>query len=201
MTEGFSSKVYGFCRGMWRVISAITTPLKVYGTENIPGDGAMILCANHVSARDPLMIAIAMKRPVAFMSKKELFESKPLRWLMVRLGTFPVARGEADLSAMRTSFSILKSGDCLGIFPQGHRRKKDKTEPPMNTGVAMIAVRSKAPLIPVHIEGDYRLFRPVRMVFGAPMDFSGISHADKTAMDAVTEQIRESIFSLEVPEN
>jgi len=120
--------------------------------------------------------------------------------ILYKLGAFPVSRGEADLSSIRTSLSILKDGHCLLIFGQGTRRKKtDTQEPPMHTGVAMLAVRSKAPVVPVYIKPPYRIFRRMRVYIGKPLDFSDIRRADSATLQNVTDQISGAIFSMDKP--
>ena len=202
MTEGYSERFYCTLVGLARAVIHLVYPPKVAGRENIPESSAFILCANHISLRDPVLVATIVKQPLHFMAKKELFETK-FKWftaLLKKLGAFPVSRGDGDLTAIRTSLSILKEGECLGIFGQGTRRKKgDTEEPPMNTGVAMLAVRSKAPVVPVYIQSPYKLFRRMCVFIGKPLEFSDIRRADMATLTNVTEQISNAIFSLNAP--
>lgn len=202
MTEGYSERLYRILVGMARGVFRLVYPPKVMGRENIPEDIPYILCANHISMRDPVLVATIVKQPLHFMAKRELFETK-FKWfpkLIKKLGAFPVSRGDGDLTAIRTSLSILKEGECLGIFGQGTRRKKgDTEEPPMNTGVAMLAVRSKVPVVPLYIQSPYRLFRCVRVFIGKPLEFSDIKRADMATLTNVTEQISDAVFSLNAP--
>lgn len=204
MSEQYSLPFYRRIVGLAKGAMHLLYPPRVEGLENIPEEGPFILCSNHISMRDPVLIAAVCKRPLRFMAKQELFETRA-KWFttfLYKLGAFPVARGEGDLSAIRTSLSILKNGECLGIFPQGTRRKKtDAQEPPMNAGVAMLAVRAKVPVVPVYLKAPYRLFCRMRVRIGAPMDFSDIRRADKAALSDVTEQISGAIFSLDSPKN
>lgn len=204
MSENYSSRFYWRIVGLARGALRLLYPPRVEGLENIPQEGPFILCANHLSLRDPVLIASICRRPLRFMAKQELFETRS-KWFtgfLYRLGAFPVARGEGDLSAIRTSLAVLKNGECLGIFPQGTRRKKnDAQEPPLNSGVAMIAVRAKVPVVPVYLKSPYRLFRRMHVLVGAPLDFSGIRRADKAALNDVTAQISSAIFSLDAPKD
>lgn len=202
MNSEYSPKFYDKIVVLARGLVSLLYPPKVEGIENLPADGACIICPNHVSMRDVVVVAAISKRRLRFMGKKELFDTK-FKWFTAfisKLGAFPVARGDADLSAIRTSLSILKEQQCLLIFGQGTRRRREDTEePPMNTGVAMLALRSKAPVVPVYIRPPYRIFRRMHVCIGKPLDFSGIRRADKQTMQDVTDQISGAIFSMAAP--
>ena len=92
-------------------------PMKVTGVENLPAEGACILCSNHLSDWDPFLLACALPRQVVFLAKKELFEVPVVRWFVKKMGAFPVNRGSTDLAAIRKCMSVVKEGDVLGIFP------------------------------------------------------------------------------------
>ena len=199
MENGYSKSLYSKVLPLVKAVANIFFPPKVEGIENLPAEGGCIICPNHLSMIDPVIIAAISKRHLRFMGKTELFDTK-FKWFtkfLYGLGAFPVARGDADLSAIRTSLSILKEGNCLLIFGQGTRRKKtDTEEPPMNTGVALLALRSKMPVIPVYIRPPYRIFRRMHVCIGKPLDFSEIRRADKQTMQDVTDKISGAIFSM-----
>lgn len=200
MDESFSAALYRRLCAIGRFLAGGLYRPEVYGLENIPKDGPVILCANHLSLRDPILMASLVERPIAFMAKKELFKVKWFGSLLRRIGVFPVARGETDIGAVRTSISILKQEGCLGIFAQGTRKKKkQQADPPMNAGVALIAIRSGAPVIPVYVKGPYRIFRRVRFYFGKPLNFSDVKKPDSAALEGTTEQIRRAIYALDAP--
>ena len=202
MENGYSKSLYDKVVPLARLLASVLYPPKVEGIENLPADGGCIICPNHLSMLDPVIIAAISKRRLRFMSKTELFDTK-FKWFtkfLYELGAFPVARGDADLSAIRRSLSVLKDNECLLIFGQGTRRKKtDAEEPPMNTGVALLALRSKAPVVPVYIRPPYRIFRRMHVYIGKPLDFSDIKRADKQTMQDVTDKISGAIFSMAVP--
>ncbi len=162
---------YRFILGIARFLVLILYPIRVKGLENIPGDGSVILCANHIHNFDPILLAsAAKKRDVCFMAKAELYKVKWLRWFFAWLGVIPVRRGESDMGALRTSMAVLKEGRALGIFAQGHR---DATgELAMESGVTLMALRTGAPVVPVFMVGPYRLFRRFAIRIGAPVDLS-----------------------------
>src|SRR5688500_14187997 len=94
--------------------------IKVEGGEHVPERGPVILASNHRSNMDPVLLASALRRPVAFMSKAELFVG-PLGWIMRWIGQFPVRRGGIDREALRQTDAVLARGSMLGLFPEGTR--------------------------------------------------------------------------------
>ncbi len=133
--------------------------------------GKAILISNHQSMWDPLMISYFLLRPVHWMGKSELFEKPITRFFFKAVKTFPVHRGKGDLSAIKHAFKILRDGKILGIFPQGTRRKNGEIGE-FETGAAMIALRNKAPVIPIFVKGDYTKFKRMIVIAGQPINLS-----------------------------
>lgn len=191
------SLFYRFCRAILRIYFFLFLPLSASGLENIPNDGAVILCGNHISLLDPPAIGALSRRPVCFMAKKELFSVKPFAALLKKLGAFPVDRKNSDMAALRLSIAILKRGDVLGIFPEGSRAK-DGVQLKMESGVGFIALRARAAVVPVRIFGPYRTFRKTHIAFGAPVqleDLHGLTDGD-TLKEAMG-RIESAIYALE----
>jgi len=199
MNEDFRPKLYRFLIRLAYFLSHLFFPLRVEGLENVPLEGPLILCANHVTLADPVLMAAVVGRPIRFIAKKELFKAKWFGSFLRHIGAFPVARGETDIGAVRNCLSLLKEGQCLGIFAQGTRRRKNQAEPAMNTGVALIAIRSRAPVVPVYIR-PYHVFGRVHMYFGPPLDYSRVARADSAVLSGTTEEIGRAIFALGAPQ-
>ena len=193
MKKGF----YRFLCAFMGAIYAVLYPARVDGVENIPEEGAFILCSNHCSNRDPFYLAIrSKKRYFHFMAKVQLFRFKPLAAVVTALGAFPVDRGHSDLSAIRTALGLLREGHGLAVFPQG-TRIKDNSPAPMLEGVSMIALRSGAPVIPAYIGGPYRLFRKTQVSFGPPVSFEGLGRrVDSDTLDKATRRIEAAVWGL-----
>ena len=103
-------------------IVGIIFNIRVIGAEKEPDEGGFMVCANHTSATDPVVLCYAFrKHQVRFMAKKELFKVPVVNWIVGLLGAFPVDRGGNDVGAIKKSVAMLKDGECMGIFPQGHR--------------------------------------------------------------------------------
>lgn len=180
---------------LWPILHLIF-PHRVTGLENVPAEGAVMLCSNHVSMLDPFFIAGAVKREIRFISKKELFKNKLLGAIMTKLGMFPVDRGGSDMTAMRTCISILKEGGVLGIFPQGHRYKHDENHE-MQSGAAFIALRTHVPVVPIHVSGPVRPFRRTTIDIMPPVDLSDLTRPDAPSIGEATKRLSGAIWTSE----
>ncbi|MBR1729406.1 MAG: 1-acyl-sn-glycerol-3-phosphate acyltransferase [Selenomonadaceae bacterium] len=191
---------YSLLKIFFRLFFKIIFRTKVIGLENIPKDGGIILAANHLSNWDPPFLATFFDRKVNYMAKEELFKNKIFATAIRNLGVFPVKRGKADKDAIKHAIKLIKSGDCLGIFPEGTRSKTGevgKAEP----GVTLIAAMTKAPIIPAAIINTNKIFSSdnffpqLAVVYGKPMNFSG-SLKDKEALEIFSQSIMEEIKKL-----
>lgn len=170
--------------------------VRIYGEENIPATGGVLLCANHIHNLDPPMLGAAIHRPIAFMAKESLFRVPILGYLVRKVGAFPVQRGAADRAALRTSLQILEEGKVFGIFPEGTRSKTGELGR-AHAGVAFIALRSKAAVVPVGISGGYGFQRKLTIRIGKPLDLALAADADgKLDRDQVTDYIMQTVAAL-----
>jgi len=192
-----SKAFYHLCMKVMKPVYSVLFPASVDGAENIPAEGGFILCANHVSNRDPFYLAIRVPgRHVHYMAKAELFKFKPVAAFLRALDAFPVDRGHNDMSAVRTALKVLTDGHALGIFPQG-TRSKDNTPTPMFSGTSLFALRTGLPVIPAYIGGPYRLFRRMRVRFGKPVDLSAFGRRmDGETLKQATACIERDIWGL-----
>lgn len=186
---------YNIIRAILRFVF-ILLGLKVEGLENLPADGGIIVVANHVSNWDPVMIALALNRPVHFMGKAELFNYKILGKLLIALNAFQVKRGSADRQSIRQALKLLEEGKVLGIFPEGTRNKTGQ-ELKTQTGAAFIALRAGAGIIPVACVGTNHIFpigwfRPLQVRVGKPLLLS--DYQDQKVNSAALEQLSNEIF-------
>jgi len=162
---------YSFAKAIVSPLYRIGFRLRVEGLENVPREGSVILCANHASLHDPLMVGVAAPRQVHFMAKEELFRIPGLRTLIRWLGAFPVKRGHPDRAALKQAIKVLQEGGCFGVFPEGTRARDDhlgKAQP----GTAYLALKTGATVIPVGVSSSYRLFQPTLVRFGKAVDLS-----------------------------
>ena len=151
-----------------RPLIRLLMPFRVVGAEKVPEGGAL-LCANHASAWDPILIALALPNDssLAFMAKEELFHNGLLRWLLKKLGGFPVNRGGNDLVAMKTALKALGGGQRLLVFPEGTRVEKEG-DAQAKGGISMMATRTGVPMVPIYCGGKKKFFHRYTIVFGEP---------------------------------
>ncbi|MBR6514797.1 MAG: 1-acyl-sn-glycerol-3-phosphate acyltransferase [Clostridia bacterium] len=196
-------KVYKFLYKILAPIFRIIFNVHAHGEENIPEEGGLLICPNHISAPDVIMVAVATrKRPINFMAKAEVFKVPVLGLIVKALGAYPIRRGEGDVGAIRKTISLLKEGRTVGMFPQGTRYKGvDPHETSIKHGAGMIAHRAGVPVLPVAIiTKGYKVsvFKRVDVIFGKPilpseLGFESGSRADQAA---ASEKIFTEILKL-----
>lgn len=174
---------------------------RLEGVENIPQDRALVLASNHRSYADPVLLTMPMKLPVTYMAKEELFQKNKLfAAFITMLGAFPVKRGAGDMKVIEDSVAILKSNRHLVIFPEGTRSKDGKVGKG-KTGVALIAAKSGADVLPCGIifEGEKLHFRSKLTVrFGKviPASEIAVDDASPKSLKAVKTRIMDAIREL-----
>jgi len=147
--RGMSAR-YRLFRWSMVAIGRLLFGFTVHGAEKVPKEGALIVAANHRRYADPVLVSMAVPRRIQWMAKKELF-GFPFERFFFFIGAFPVDR-ESGRAALRTALNLLKAGWALGIFPEGQRRRKGyDSEHAPKSGVAMLAARGGAPVIPVYV--------------------------------------------------
>lgn len=124
----------------------------VEGTGHVPGAGPVILAANHRSNLDIVLLGATSPRPVNFLGKRELAEQPLLGPLLVQLGMVPVDRGRGDRDALGQIAAVLRSGEIVGIFPEG-TRSPDGALHRFRSGAARLAAQAQAPVVPVGFVG------------------------------------------------
>ena len=181
-----------------RFLVTIVAGLEVQGQENIPEQGGAIVAGTHTTLLDPVAIAIAIKRPVHFMAKVELFKTPLLRWLFTSVYAFPVKRGLADREALRVAQERIIEGNLLGIFPEGTRNITDDQLLPLQGGASLMAIKTGVPVIPTVVSGvkPFRLRKPIKVTFGKPIDLGGPRRANKKEVAEGTKMISAEFSSL-----
>lgn len=170
---------------------------KLTGKENIPLDGRLVICANHRSNWDPVLISVIFPRQVHWMAKKELFKNKTLAWIIYKLESFPVDRHDTDISAIKNSLRVLKGEKVLGIFPEGTRIESFDLNN-AKAGTALLAIKSQSLVLPMYIDSTYKIFNKVKINIGKPIDLS-IYYNQKLGNDEylnITQNILEEIYKL-----
>ena len=169
----------------------------------LPRTGPAILVCNHVSGLDPLLVQSACPRLIIWMMAREYYDLRSLTWLYKIVEAIPVDRSGRDLSATRAALRALNEGRVVGIFPEG-KIETSQDLLPFQTGVAMIAIKTKVPVYPAYLDGTQRgremvdaVVHPNRATinFGPPVDFARDS-TSKAALENATEKIKQAVWAL-----
>ena len=179
------------------LVNKILYRVKVVGRENVPEEGAFILCGNHRSYLDPPLIVTNCKRKVRFIAKHELKKNIITRLAVYIFNGIYVNREAKDVGAMKEVLKTLKGGEGIGIFPEGTRNGMAKGVQAKN-GVAYFALNSDAVIIPVGIKGELKPFHKVTITYGKPIDISEYKkdRKNKENLEKVTNIIMEEIVGL-----
>ena len=196
--------LYKFARILFTIYCYVFNRIRIYGRENEPENGPLILFCNHQSAFDILPLNVAIKRPIIFMGKESLFKIPIIGFIVRKYGAFPVNRERPDLSAIKNSLKTLKSNKILGIFPEGTRVKNGLTKeglpPEIKPGFVMISMKSKATMLPVRIEykRQFFIFNSIKVFIGKPFsienEFQNGLKADE--MSQVGRTLMNNLYNL-----
>ncbi|WP_369408156.1 lysophospholipid acyltransferase family protein [Leptolyngbya ohadii] len=175
---------------------------RIYGAENVPKTGPLLVVANHASDFDPPIVSCCVRRPVSYMAKEELFEVPVLSQAIRLYGAYPVKRGSADRSAIRSALQQLEMGWAVGVFLEGTRTPDARIHSP-KLGAAMIAAKVQVPLLPVSLWGTENIIRkgdklprrvPVTVRIGEPIS-PPVSNK-REELEAVTQLCVDRIHAL-----
>ena len=183
--------------------------VKVEGKEHVPTRGPVILAANHRSFLDSIFIPLTVRRRVTFVAKAEYFDDPKTAWFFRGVGQIPIRRegGSASDRALDAAMDVLRAGKVFGIYPEG-TRTRDGLLHRGHTGVARLALRSGAPIVPIGLIGTDevqpvdrkmpRLFRRVTVRFGEPLDPARYSDAEveHLALRELTDEVMYEIGQL-----
>jgi 1-acyl-sn-glycerol-3-phosphate acyltransferase len=183
---------------------------RVDGLEHVPPDGPYIVVSNHTSNLDPPFVGTAIGhkigRIIHFMAKEEIRSWPLVGWLARSAGVFFVRRGQGDRAAQRIALAHLAAGEVIGIFPEGTRSRDGRLRE-AKLGVALLALLSGVPLLPVGIAGTHRIFpgrsripHRTRVIVRIGPAFrladGPVGKPDRAALQAGTDRIMQEIAAL-----
>jgi 1-acyl-sn-glycerol-3-phosphate acyltransferase len=195
--------------GLVRIVGGV----RVEGAEHVPPKGPFILASNHTSLADPPILGATVGhrngRLIHFMARHEIRRWPLIGWLADKSGVFFVRRGESDRAAQRLALRLLAEGRPIAIFPEG-TRSRDGRLGTARPGVALLALRSGVPVLPVAIAGTHRIFpggsrfphrSPVTVRIGAPfvLGHRPEGRLDREALRVGTERVMEEIAAFLPP--
>jgi 1-acyl-sn-glycerol-3-phosphate acyltransferase len=196
-------------------MKVVLTPLlrvlyrvRIEGREHLPRRGSVILAANHRSFLDSIFLPMVLGRRVTYVAKAEYFDDPKTAWFFRAVGQIPIRRegGSASEGALAAATDVLETGGVFGIYPEGTRTRDGFTHRG-HTGVARLAMRTGAPVVPVGLVGTDecqptdkklpRVFRTVHIRFGAPISAAHYADADdRLALRRLTDEIMFEIVQL-----
>ncbi len=182
-------------------------PLKAVGQENIPSEGPFVLCSNHASYLDPIVLGYSsVRRQVGFMAKEELFRVPVFGSLIRHWGAFPVRRNQRDESAVRAFHDFLHRNKPLVLFPEGTRSHDGELQVPKK-GSGKLLYHARVPVLPVYLHGAYEAWsrhrkfpRPGRLkaFFGRPLSLDDLYALpdEKETYRRIAERVMDGIRDL-----
>jgi 1-acyl-sn-glycerol-3-phosphate acyltransferase len=167
--------------------------IQIIGLENIPSNTPLIVAANHVSNYDPILLSCMFDWKIHFMAKAELFRNFFSKWFFTSVYAFPVDRQSGiAIRPIRQALAIINTGKVFGIFPEGKRCKNGEMVQPKK-GVAFIAAKTNAPILPIAIIGVKKGIRPpLKIVIGPQVNVCQLDNSDYTSLSRyVMDQIND----------
>lgn len=181
--------------------------LQVEGLEHLPAHGPCLVAANHHNYLDGVVLAVAIPRQISFLVMPRVWRATPLHPLFHRhVGSIPINLGRPDVGALRRALGALSAGRVVGIFPEGPNSVRGRLEAGLH-GVALLALRSGAPVVPAGIRGTYEALvgqrgyiprrHPIQVGFGPPRVFSRqTAPGSRVARASATARIMDDIAGL-----
>ena len=182
--------------------------VEVVGKENVPPFGPLIVTSNHLSNVDPPVLTTVIDRALWYVAKRGLFSNPVFSYFLRGVHVYPVDRDGQDVDALRWSLEMLDRDKALVVFPEGTRYPGGLGEG--RDGAVYLALRSKAPLLPVaivgteHLRGILRVafpFRRLRVTIGSPYSLPVVEgRLSREVMHSLTRELMQRIAGLLPPE-
>ena len=181
-----------------RAVGLALFHMELEGRDRIPTRGPYIVVANHIDWKDPPAIELTFRVALRFMAKIEAFQMFFVGGLMRGIGCFPVRRGEGDRRAIVTSLQVLRVGNPLAFFPEG-TRSRDRVLHRAQPGIAFLARKSGAPVLPVGLVGtpEAKPFRSnIRVRVGEPFELTDLGLAEGSSEQEIADAIMRRVAAL-----
>lgn len=145
---------YGACQVLARLFGTALFRVRVVGREHVPATGGGLVCANHQSYFDPVILGLSVDRRLNYMARDTLFKNPAFKWLIEFMDAIPIDRDGRSLAGLKETLRRLKEEELVLIFPEG-TRTRDGELLPLKAGFCSVARRSQTPLIPVGFDGAF----------------------------------------------
>ena len=166
-------KEYWYTFALWacRMFCVVFFRMHIDGSDNVPGKGPFLLICNHQSYLDPLFCGSPSRRQLAFVARDTLFKSWFFGNLIASVGTIPIKRDKSDLGAVKKMLRTLQDGKGLCLFPEGTRSQDGKISA-LKPGFGFICRKTKAPIVPVVVDGAFECWPRFAKFFSPGHDIS-----------------------------
>jgi len=185
----------------FRAVYATYFRWRVFGAENVPLTGGVILASNHASFLDPPLVGAGLKRDINYLARESLFRFPGIGALLRSWNSVPVDREGGGARGLKKILDRLLAGGGIILFPEGTRTRDGRLQP-ARSGIGLTVIKSTAPVVPVRVFGTYEAYgrhitipRPRRIAvkYGAPMNFEALRAEAKTCDKARLKQIYQHV--------
>lgn len=191
---------YGLLHVFSRLTAVVLFRVRCEGRHWVPVEGGVLVCSNHQSFFDPVLVGLALDRRLNYLARKTLFRFAPFRWLIEFLDAIPIDRDGFGIGGIKETLKRLKRGELVLIFPEG-TRTKDGNVAPLKPGFVALARRGRTPLLPIGMDGAFdawprnaRFPRPSRIhvCIGEPISPETMAAlTDEQLIDELERRIRD----------
>jgi 1-acyl-sn-glycerol-3-phosphate acyltransferase len=147
--------VYAISHGLARFVATVFFRTRVHGRDLVPTSGGVLVCANHQSYLDPVLVGLSVDRRLNYLARDTLFRNRWFAWLIRFYDAIPIEREGSGLSGLKETLRRLKRGEMVLIFPEG-TRTQDGEISPLKPGFCSVARRANVPLCPVGFDGPFQ---------------------------------------------
>lgn len=175
--------VYAISHVLARFVATIFFRVRVHGRDHVPQTGGVLVCANHQSYFDPVLVGLSVDRRLNYLARDTLFRNRWFAWLIRYYDAIPIDREGSGLSGLKETMRRLKRGEMVLIFPEG-TRTTDGEVSPLKPGFCSVARRANVPLCPVGFDGPFQAWpkgaivprlNPISVFIGQPIEPSEVA--------------------------
>jgi 1-acyl-sn-glycerol-3-phosphate acyltransferase len=192
---------------LFRALYASYFRWRVFGAENVPLQGGVILASNHASFLDPPLVGAGLRRDINYLARESLFRFPGIGALLRSWNSVPVDREGGGARGLKAILDRLLAGGGIILFPEGTRTRDGKLQP-ARSGIGLTVIKSNAPVVPVRVFGTYEAYgrhlkfpRPHRVAvkYGRPLDFAQLraeaKTCDKPRLKAIYQEVADEIMA------
>ncbi len=192
---------------LFRTIYGTYIRRNVYGAENVPSTGGVILASNHASYLDPPLVGCGLDRDINYLARESLFRFPIVGAIMRSWNAVPVDRNGGGAKGLKIILDRLLAGNGIILFPEGTRTRDGRLQP-AHSGIGLTVIKSNAPVVPVRVFGTFEAYgrhlkfpRPYRVAvkYGSPMNFEALraeaKHCDKARLKQIYQQVADEIMA------